>query len=96
MEPKESERVCPISFEVARILLGGGPDSRPSFWKVYREELALNKRTGYENQHLAICRPMLLPLKDVAGIPHYFRKGKLVPEREVLGAKVGQVPPPLH
>jgi hypothetical protein len=81
--PKESEKICLLSFEVARIRLGGGPDVRPSFWKVYREELALNKRTGYENQHLAICRPLLLPLKEKIHETFFFRNGKLVTERPV-------------
>jgi hypothetical protein len=83
MEPKEDERICPISYEVAFIRLGGGPDSRPSFWRAYREEYALNRKTKYQNQHTQICNRLLMPVREVAHLPHYFRKGKLVRERKV-------------
>ena len=81
MAPKDSERICPISFEVARIRLGGGPDTRPSFWKVYREELELNRKTAFRNEHVRICSPLLGEAVARLKQECYFRKGQLVSER---------------
>ncbi len=79
--PDISERICPVSFEVARIRLGGGPDSRTSFWKVYREELALNRKTEFRNEHVRICRNLLAPAFQHLDEAHYYRKGRLVIEK---------------
>lgn len=83
MQPSENEPICLITFEVAKIRLNGGPEERPSFWKVYREEQALNLRTNFENEHVRICLPMLGPIFPLRKIPHYMRKGRLVMEREI-------------
>ncbi len=82
MKPSESEPVCLISFEIARTRLGGGPDSRPSFWKVYREEQELNRRTRFQNEHVRICRPVLAPLMPQLKNTFYFRKDRLVVEKK--------------
>jgi hypothetical protein len=81
--PSELEPVCLVSFEIARIRLGGGPDSRPSFWKAYREELALNLRTEYQNSHVQICRTQLKSLGDKLGRKAFFRRGNIVFERHI-------------
>ncbi len=81
MQPTEAERICLISYEITHTLLGGGPDSRPSFWKVYRTELALNLKTGYENYHTHVCRPVLAPIIPKLKDPYFFRRGKLVMEK---------------
>ena len=51
MQPSETEAICLVSYEITQILLGGGPEDRPSFWKQYREELELNKKTQYKNYY---------------------------------------------
>lgn len=82
MKPEPNETICLISYEVTSILLGGPPEVRPSFWKTYRDELAYNTRTGYVNTHVEICRNQLLPLRDKLAVPHYYRHGRLVTEKE--------------
>ena len=84
MKPTENEPICLISYEVTKIRLGGEPDSRPSFWKVYREEQQLNQKTQFQNEHVRICRPMLLHLKDHLGKPAYFRRDRLLMERSLV------------
>ena len=81
MEPREDEEICIIGFEVARIRLGGGPSERKSFWRVYREELALNQKTNFQNEHVRICQHLLAPLIPKRKEPHYFRKDRLISER---------------
>lgn len=83
MKPLETEPICLISFEVACILLGGGPTSRPSFWKAYRNELALNRKTLYENYHIRLCRPHLTSLRINPTTPVYYRNDRLVCEKDV-------------
>lgn len=85
MVPSDSEKICLISYEVARIRVGGGPDSRTGFWRAYREALDFNIKTNYQNGRLELCRMLLLPLKDKIHQPHFFRKGRLVTERPVDG-----------
>lgn len=81
--PQPDERICIVTFEVARIRLGGGPQDRPSFWRVYRDELALNRKTEYKNEHVRICCPMLEPVLKHFGAPVFYRGGKLILERAV-------------
>ena len=50
--PEPDDPICLISYEVTFILLGDGPHCRPSFWKNYRRELALNQKTNYNNYHV--------------------------------------------
>lgn len=85
MVPNEQERICLISFEVARTRLGGGPKDRPSFWKVYRQEQELNARTDFKNEHVRICAPVLKPLLPHLNDPAYYRKGRLVYEKVLNG-----------
>lgn len=77
MEPKHDEPICLVSFELAHIRLGGGPWSRKGFWKAYREELELNRKTEYRNEHIRICRPVMQTLKLERSEPVYFRDGSL-------------------
>jgi len=81
MPPSASEPICLVSYEITRILLGGGPDTRHSFWKTYRNELAFNKKTQYQNDRIRITWKFLLPLQSKLGTPHYFRDGQLHAER---------------
>jgi hypothetical protein len=85
MKPSPTEPICLISFEVTAILLNGGPEDRPSFWKAYRRELELNQKTNYDNYHVAICREHLKSLKLDLKTPVYYRNGRLTTEREVAG-----------
>ena len=85
MKPTETEPICLVSFEIARIRLGGGPDERPSFWKVYREEQELNQKTGFRNEHVRICWHHLVSPRLTLEGPVYFRQGRLVMEREIDG-----------
>lgn len=85
--PSENEEICLITFEITRIRLGGGPEERKSFWKVYREEQALNEKTNFENEHVRICLPLLGPIFPLRKIPHYLRQGRLVRERDVASGK---------
>lgn len=82
MQPTENEPICPVSYEVTEIRLGGGPDDRPSFWKVYRQELELNKRTDYRNEHIRICRNVLKSLRAPQNGPLYFRNNQLTLEKD--------------
>lgn len=91
MLPNENEEICPISYELAEIRLGGGPDTRPSFWKVYRAELELNRRTEYRNEHIRICRHVMKSLRAPQKGPLYFRNNNLVHARDVEPN-----PKPLH
>ncbi len=84
--PSDSEPICLISYEIARIRVGGGPDSRTGFWKAYREALEFNQKTNYQNGRMELCRPFLIPLKEKILQPHFYRKGKLVTERPVGGS----------
>lgn len=77
MEPTRDEPICLVSFELAHIRLGGGPWSRKSFWKAYREELELNRKTQYRNEHVRICRPVMRTLHVDLSEPVYFRDGSL-------------------
>jgi hypothetical protein len=89
MIPSENEPICPVSYELAEIRLGGGPDCRPSFWKAYREELELNRRTQYRNEHIRICRNHLKSLLRPPAGPLYFRNKRLVAEKTVGGPGEG-------
>lgn len=80
--PTETEPICLISFEVTAILLNGRPDTRPGFWKAYRRELELNKKTGYANYHINLCQHVLSSLKMDRSVPSYFRNGRLTVEKE--------------
>jgi hypothetical protein len=77
VEPTHDEPICLVSFELAHIRLGGGPWNRKSFWKAYREELDLNRRTQYRNEHIRICRPVMRTLHLPPGEPVFFRDGAL-------------------
>ena len=88
MKPHPQEPICLISYEVARIRLGGDPEERPSFWKVYREELELNQKTDYRNEHTRICQNMLRPLKEKLGETWFYRKNGLTTERIVENPNV--------
>ena len=81
MKPSHSEPICLVSYELAQIRLGGGPDSRPSFWRVYREELELNRRTKFRNEHVRICRNVLRSLRQRVETPVYYRGNRLTTER---------------
>ena len=83
MKPTETEPICLISYEVARILLGGGPDTRPSFWKAYRRELELNQKTNYDNYHIRVCKEHLVTLRARPEGPVYYRHGRLTQERGI-------------
>jgi hypothetical protein len=83
MKPSESEPICLISYEIARIRVGGEPKDRPGFWTAYREELELNQRTHYRNQHVWICRNQLMPLREKLDTRYFYRGERLVIEREV-------------
>ncbi len=82
-QPEANEPICPISFEVATILLGGGPDTRSSFWKVYHEELKLNRETGFINEHVRICLPMLANAAKLQAQPVYLRDNQLIPQPDI-------------
>ncbi len=75
--PEDTERICRISYEVTKILLGGGPAERPSFWKTYRQVLSHNQRTEFNNYRLKLCRDLLAPLQNTLHLPWYFRNGEL-------------------
>ncbi|MBY0371086.1 hypothetical protein K2X33_10395 [bacterium] len=79
--PEPTEAICILSFEVTRIRLGAGPSERRRFWHIYRQELALNLKTNYRNEHVRICGPMLRPALQLVGQPIFYRGGKLVRER---------------
>ncbi len=54
--------VCPISFEITAVLLGGTPEDRPGFWRAYQRELNFNRQTKFQNYHVYICREHLASL----------------------------------
>ena len=84
MKPKTTEPICPVSYEITTILVGGAPEGRPGFWKAYRQELELNLKTNYENYHMKLCRPYLKSLRCSSGQPAaiYFREGRLTTEKK--------------
>jgi hypothetical protein len=80
VKPSENESICLISFEIARILLGGGPQSRMSFWKAYRREVELNLKTRYQNYHVRLCERQLQTLRQPVTGKVYYRGDRLVTE----------------
>ncbi len=84
MKPKEDEPICLISYEVTQILLGGGPEDRTSFWKQYREEQKLNKKTNFQNYHVKVCRNHLISWKLNLKDPVYYRNKQLTLEKETI------------
>ncbi|MSP19885.1 MAG: hypothetical protein EXR74_09995 [Bdellovibrionales bacterium] len=84
MKPEETEVICLISYEITQILLGGGPEDRGSFWKQYREELKLNKKTDYLNYHTKLCRNHLVSPKLNLKEPVYYRNKTLTLEKDAL------------
>ena len=81
MKPSENEKICVISYEVARIRLGGGPESRLNFWKEYRAQLDYNLRTDYKNDRIRICRPELMKIDTKPTDNLFFRNGQLTVEK---------------
>lgn len=81
LPPEANEPICLISYEITFILLGGGPDQRSSFWRAYRRELALNRKTEYRNYHVEVCRAHLVSLRMRLDHPVYFRHGRLTTEK---------------
>ncbi len=55
MDKFEQAETCPITYEITRILLAGGPEERSGFWKAYAENLDHNLRTDYNNSRVRIC-----------------------------------------
>jgi hypothetical protein len=93
MKPDEFEPLCLISYEIARILLAGGPDTRPGFWKAYRNEQELNLKTNYRNYHIHVCRGPLAELGDkLLAKNAYFRNDKIVYETEAPVPPVTPIP----
>lgn len=84
MKPAENEPICLISYEITQILLGGGPEDRPSFWKQYREEQELNKKTNFQNYHVQVCRNHLISLNLDLKDPVFYRNKQLTLEKEAL------------
>jgi hypothetical protein len=83
LPPSPEEPICLVSYEIAMILLGGGPENRSSFWKAYRRELELNRKTSYQNYHVNLCSAHLKSLRIKPTGPVFFRGNKLVTEKEV-------------
>jgi hypothetical protein len=81
--PAHDEPICLVSYEITAILLGDGPSTRSGFWKNYRRELALNKKTDYNNYHVTLCRHLLTSLRMRLDQPVYFRNKRLTTEREL-------------
>ena len=81
--PKIDEPICLVTYEVTSILLNGSPEERPGFWKAYRKELALNRKTDYRNYHVQICSPHLRSLKIKNPPPVFYREKRLVTEKQV-------------
>ena len=75
--PSENEPICLISFEIARIRVGGGPDGRTGFWKAYYHEREVNRKTNFVNYHVELCKHQLVHLKHQPAEPVYFRGNKL-------------------
>ena len=84
MKPSENEPLCLISYEITQILLGGGPEERSSFWKQYREEQELNKKTNFQNYHVQVCRNHLISLKLDLKEPVFYRNKQLTLEKEAI------------
>lgn len=76
--PAPEEAICLVSYEVTAILLAGDPKTRPGFWKAYRRELSLNQKTGYQNYHVNLCRPLLRSLQRKTDFPVFYKGLKLV------------------
>jgi hypothetical protein len=81
--PEPHEPICLISYEITHILLGDGPGKRSGFWRSYRRELELNKKTNYQNYHVAVCRHQLVSLRMTLDKPVYFRNNRLTTERQI-------------
>lgn len=79
--PGHDEPVCLVSYEITVILLGDGPQARSGFWRHYRRELALNRKTDYRNYHVHLCQHLLQSLKFRLNQPVYFRNNRLTTER---------------
>ena len=77
MVPDSSEAICLVTYEVTKILLSGEPQDRPGFWKAYRQELAYNQKTEYNNYRLSLCRHQLYELEPKLSYKWYFQEGKL-------------------
>lgn len=90
MKPSETEPICLVSYEITQILLGGGPEERLSFWKQYREELELNKKTKYNNYHVQVCKNHLISLNLDLKDPVYYRNKQLTLEKPLL-AKLSSI-----
>jgi hypothetical protein len=86
--PGHDEPICLISYEITFILLGDGPKARPSFWKMYRRELALNRKTQYRNYHVSVCRHQLVSLRRHLGQPVYYRNHRLTTEKQLDASSV--------
>ncbi len=84
--PGPNERICLISYEITVILLGDGPHARSSFWRAYRRELELNRKTEYRNYHINLCQHQLTSLKMKLNSPVFFRDGKLTFEKQLDAA----------
>lgn len=81
--PGWDEPICLISYEITTILLNGDPENRSSFWRAYRREFELNKKTDYRNYHVKLCAPQLRSLKIKVDSPVYYRGKKLATEKQV-------------
>ena len=81
--PEPHEPICLISYEITFILLAGGPDCRSGFWRSYRRELALNRRTDYQNYHVQVCSRHLVSLRMQLDRPVYFRNNRLTTEKQL-------------
>ena len=84
LTPGANEPICPITYELTEIRLGGGPDTRVNFWKIYRDELMLNQRTQYRNEHIRICRNVLTSLRTPQKGVLYFRNKQLIRDPEAV------------
>ncbi len=82
MKPSNNEPICPISYKLTCILVGGEPEQRPGFWKKYRDNLEHNRKTKYRNSRIEICARQLADLKLNPKETLYYRNDRLVPERD--------------
>jgi len=80
--PNDQEPICPISFTITRIQVGGGPDTRAGFWTKYRQNREHNVRTEYRNERVRLCADQVPLLGLRPGEALYYRHGRLVSERE--------------
>jgi len=83
LPPEADEPICLISYEITYILLGDGPRSRHGFWRSYRRELALNRKTDYRNYHVNVCQHQLASLRMNLNQPVYFRDNRLTTEKQL-------------